>query len=280
MRRIALERWDDGRVLVNQEFTETLRRHGLTTFNAVMNLCGEDVKSVTGLRSTTRINLHEPAGDVAFFVKRHWPAPWKEYIKPLLRLSWPVLGAHNEWRAILRCHYLGIPTMEPVALGCSSGQSVLVTRAIEGCDKLSHWTAARLTGPVGVKRQELAAIVRSVAHLARSLHQARIHHQDFYLCHLLMPRGTDALDIHVIDLGRARGRRHLGKRWIVKDLAQLNYSARGLQPRDRLRFLRHYLQRRLSRADRTLIRRILRKSAAIEQHTSRHAAELTGKAAA
>ena len=280
MRKIALERWDDGRVLVNRVFADTLRQHGLTTFDAIMNQCGDEVKRVVGSRSTIRISLPGPSKDESFFVKRHWPAPWKEYIKPLLRLSWPVLGAHNEWHAILRCHKLGIPTMEPVALGCSDRQSFIITRAIEGCDKLSHWTAAHVTGPDRAKREDIVAIVRAVAHLARTLHHAGIHHQDFYLCHLLMPRGENPMGTHVIDLGRARSRRRLGKRWIVKDLAQLNYSARGLQQRDRLRFLRYYLQRRLCRADRALIKRVLRKSVAIERHTSRHAAELTGKAAA
>jgi len=124
----------------------------------------------------------------------------------------------------------------------------------------------------------IASLLDDVAHIARRMHDAGLHHQDFYLTHLLLPDVPDrptggkegGTGIHVIDLGRARYRRRLSRRWIVKDLAQLNYSARLLTHSDRRRFLELYLGRPLTLADRPFVRRIVRKSAAIARHSRKN----------
>ncbi|MGE5194362.1 MAG: lipopolysaccharide core heptose(I) kinase RfaP, partial [Deltaproteobacteria bacterium] len=72
------------------------------------------------------------------------------------------------------------------------------------------------------------------------------------------------------DLGRARQRARLSRRWIIKDLAQLDFSARRLSCRDRLRFLRLYLGRPFRPADRWLVRQIMMKSSWIAAHTAKN----------
>ena len=110
---------------------------------------------------------------------------------------------------------------------------------------------------------------RQSAH-ARRMHGRGAHHQDFYLNHILWCGEPEHLDLRVIDLGRVGFARRLSRRWIVKDLAQLDYSARGLSCTDRLRFLRLYLGRRFTSADRWLVRRIMWKSRQIAAHTEKH----------
>ncbi|MGH7201974.1 MAG: lipopolysaccharide kinase InaA family protein, partial [Planctomycetaceae bacterium] len=80
----------------------------------------------------------------------------------------------------------------------------------------------------------------------------------------------DGPALHVIDLGRARRRRRLSRRWIVKDLAQLNYSAAGVTRADRLRFVRAYLGRPIREDDRRLLARIGRKTRAIARHSRKN----------
>jgi heptose I phosphotransferase len=113
-------------------------------------------------------------------------------------------------------------------------------------------------------------LIGELARITRDMHEAGLHHQDFYLNHLLIPHGCEPGDIRVIDLGRVRQRHRLGNRWIIKDLSQLDYSSQLLSCRDRLRFLRAYLGRPLTRQDRGMIRRISRKSHAIDRHTRKH----------
>jgi heptose I phosphotransferase len=114
------------------------------------------------------------------------------------------------------------------------------------------------------------ALLAHVAAIARRMHAAGLHHQDFYLNHFLYCGDPADLDIRVIDLGRVQQRPQLSHRWILKDLAQLDFSARRLSCRDRLRFLRLYLDRPFRPADRWLIRQIMLKSRYIATHTAKN----------
>ena len=97
------------------------------------------------------------------------------------------------------------------------------------------------------------------------MHGAGLHHQDFYLGHLMLSQSQSDL-IYVIDLGRVQKHARLSRRWIVKDLAQLDFSA-SATPVERLRFLREYLGRRLTSEDRSLVADIQAKAAAIARHS-------------
>lgn len=272
MTHFSLETWDSGRLTVNAALAAPLRAHGLATFDALWNHTGGTVaKNLLKERTTTRIVLSDAHGrEHVFFLKRHTRPPWKEYLKPLLRLTWPILGARNEWNAILKFHAAGIPTMVPAALGESGGNSFLLTAAIEGCRKLSEPAPShrRIDGPHA--RSEMRPILRAIARAARTMHDHGLHHQDFYLGHLMVPVHGPPEPLYVIDLGRVRHSARLSSRWIVKDLAQLNYSARDATRGERLRFLREYLGRALTAADRSLLNRIARKTERIARHSKRN----------
>jgi heptose I phosphotransferase len=261
------ERWDGGRVLIGRAFAELFRRHGLTTFEAVMGHREATVaKGVLRERTTVRIDLPDADGPArSFYVKRHTPPPWKEYVKPLLRLRRPILGARNEWEAIHHFRRAGIPTMTPVALGEDGRRSFLVTEAIEGCVKLSEWLPR-----AGVDGSDGAVVREQIAETARRMHAAGLHHQDFYLTHLLVPADDARSRLYVIDLGRVRHRTRLASRWVVKDLAQLAYSARDVPGWDDRDFLARYLGRPLAPSDRRLERRIETKVAAIHRHSRKN----------
>jgi hypothetical protein len=84
--------------------------------------------------------------------------------------------------------------------------------------------------------------------------------------------GSGWPELFVIDLNRADRRARIGLRWIVKDLAALNYSAPAhiFSRADRLRFLKSYLgAERLNRAHHRLVRKILKKTAGIARHAVR-----------
>jgi heptose I phosphotransferase len=188
-------------------------------------------------------------------------------VKPLLRLTWPILGARNEWNAILEFHEANLATMTPVAIGESGSNSFLITEAIENCTKLSELKANREAGQP-LSDEQRSRIIRDIAKIARAMHAAGLHHQDFYLGHLLFSPSENG-KIYVIDLGRVLKRTKLARRWIVKDLAQLDYSA-SASAQDRLRFLREYLGRRLNANDRRLIDSIQQKNASIARHSRKN----------
>jgi heptose I phosphotransferase len=283
MKSFELETWDDGKLIVNAQFAKPLQKHGLDSFQSLMEYEGGQIaKNLLSQRVTTRFELPAPAGgSQGFYIKRHGPSPMKEYIKPLIRLRRPILGAENEWNAILRFHELGIPTMTPVAFGQSGTSSFLVTAAIENCIKLSDWVESRFPESLAdrpmqtseVPAETLAqshALANRVANIARTMHQAGLHHQDFYLTHLLVPQRNLHSQMYLIDLGRVRQRRRLRKHWIIKDLAQLHYSSRRLPGDTWQRFLHSYFQRSLNSRDAALIRQITQKSQAIARHSQKN----------
>ncbi len=265
MTEVAVAVWDSGRLAVNRRFASLLRERGLTTVAAFMQFeGGEVVKQAVADRRTDRIRLTGSEFS-AFegFLKRHRRPCWREYLKAWLRLTRPMLGARGEWEAMWRFQKAGLPTMTPVAFGeCAEGSFVL-SESLEPGQKLSTLVAEPALEPP--RRQRL---VRAVAGLARRMHDAGLHHQDFYLGHLLCRIDQPGEPVFVLDLGRARRLRRLGRRWIVKDLAQLNYSAAGrLTAADRLRFLTEYLGHRPGHSDRRLLDRVVRKSHAIARHS-------------
>jgi heptose I phosphotransferase len=272
LKSFAFERWDDGRLTVNVEDADLLRRHGLTTFADLVRVrCGSIAKDVLRERMTARFSLPDAAGEEHhFYIKRHRPPSWKEYVKPWLRLNRPSLGARPEWEAILRFHEAGIATMVPVALGESGGYSLLITRSIEGCRKLSVWLREASEAHNSQVSDATRRTIDAVAEVARSMHASGLHHQDFYTHHLLLPEGDGCDALFVIDLGRARQEQRLSRRWIVKDLAQLSYSAPHCTKADRVRFLKAYLGRPLESADRRLIQQIGRKVRSIARHSNKH----------
>jgi heptose I phosphotransferase len=273
VKSFAFDTADGGRLTVNREFAPLLETHGLATFDAIMNFTGgQAAKNLLRERTTTRLDLVDASGTMrTFFLKRHERPPLAEFVKPLLRFQRPIIGARNEWEAILRFHQAGIATMIPVALGESSGRSFLLTAGIEGCCKLTEWMAARSSTLHNGELRTLRQIIAEVADVARTMHAAGFHHQDFYLTHLMLPQGgSSPRPIHVLDLGRVRWQRRLSRRWIVKDLAQLHYSASRVTASDGLRFLTRYLGRPIEEADRPLIGRVLRKSRAIARHSTKN----------
>ena len=77
--------------------------------------------------------------------------------------------------------------------------------------------------------------------IAKKMHASGVCHRDFYICHFLV-RGEGDDRLTVIDLHRALVKKHLGSRWIVKDIGSLYFSAMdiGLTRRDLYRFIREY----------------------------------------
>jgi len=192
-----------------------------------------------------------------FFIKCHHGMGWGEIIKNLLQLRSPVLGAGNEWRAIHRLQELMVETMTPVAYGKQGWSpaaidSLLITEELQGCISLETYCQEWQQNPPEPKHKWI--LIRRLAQIARILHQNGVNHRDFYLCHFLIPTPWDGseenLHLYVIDLHRMQMRTSTPRRWVVKDIGSLWFSAMkiGLTRRDLLRFAREYLGLQLRQA--------------------------------
>ncbi|MGQ0636243.1 MAG: lipopolysaccharide kinase InaA family protein [Planctomycetaceae bacterium] len=265
---------DEGWLTVGASFRHWLESLGLDSFEKLWNLDAGAVVRRVGSRETSRVTLPTSTGPRDFYLKRFGAPRWRDWLRTLLHMGWPIHGARPEWEAIHLFIAARIPTLTPVAFGESGDRSLLLTAGLSAHCNLLEFAGGRESGRL-VPRSDLFArhartVTHEVADLTRRMHAAGLHHQDFYLNHLLLCGDERSPEVRVIDLGRARQRRPLARRWIIKDLAQLNFSAQAIPWPSRLRFLRWYLGRPFSPADRRLARRIAFKSQRIASHTEKH----------
>jgi hypothetical protein len=176
----------------------------------------------------------------------------------------------------------GVPCARPVALaeelrGLREVRSVIVTEAVRG-DSLERW-ASQWTW---ADRATVRALIGVLAKLVARLHAGGYVHRDLYLSHIFFDPAAPLTDsLCLIDLQRMiRPTGGLG-RWIVKDLAALNYSAsptRGdatgpsdvVSRADRLRWLKLYLGAvKLDGSARRLAYRVIGKTLRIQRRDAR-----------
>lgn len=220
---------------------------GADPFAAIRNVEGEVVRSKEG-RTTTRFELH----GAGYYVKLHEGIGWGEVTKNLFQLRLPVIGASNEWHAIAHLERLGIDTLDGVAFGQRGynpayTESFVITRELTNTVKLSELCETWPETPPAPRLRR--ALIDAVARLASTMHGSGMNHRDLYLCHFLLdaPVGREGLSAHslkliLVDLHRAQLRSKVPRRWLVKDLASIYFSAMniGLTRRDVYRFIRAY----------------------------------------
>lgn len=224
---------------LNEEFAHNFQ--GADPFKMLLAMEGNIYRQVKG-RKTVQFSLNGKS----YFVKAHSGVGWSEIFKNLLQMKMPILGAENEWRAIHHLQELGVATLNAVAYGCrgwnpARRESFIVTEELTNTISLEDFCVDWRKNPPDFKTR--IRLIKKVAGISQKLHNNGICHRDFYLCHFLMHSGTtDSPELSLIDLHRALVKKKLAKRWIVKDIAGLYYSAMdiGLSSRDLLRYIKHY----------------------------------------
>ncbi|MBN1589298.1 MAG: hypothetical protein JW888_07270 [Pirellulales bacterium] len=272
----------DGHMWLAPEFREPLQRAGLDRFGSVMDATDGHCMRALADRENWRLRLHAPHGSPCnAYLKKHHVRSWASRLRAKLGIGPGETAARTEARNVGQLAEEGIDTMRLVAYGerlHDNGllESFVLTEELTGYEQLDHFLARRFdqrelhrTRSRNEMDVHLRALLRRVAEVARRFHAAGYNHRDLYGCHFFIrePR-PGRFDVRLIDLQRVQRRRRLRQRWIVKDLAQLAYSA----PRDRIKcthkmaFLRHYLGvARLRPCDKRLIREILGKQQMMEQ---------------
>lgn len=244
-------------------------KNGFEDFQSFMDFAGGQLVTLQRGRTVTRLELNGRA----FYLKRN-QFNWREFIKTLLHLRLPPRNAVTEWKNISAIKRIGIPTLKPIAMGEKrlSGleiASFILTEELYGAEPLEKVIPSKLSGELSDgNRKWKYSILRRVAQIARRMHANGMCHQDFYLGHLFW---TPDDTLYLIDLQRVVNRSKLPRRYIVKDLGQLNFSADcvgNISRTDRMRFLLLYLGvKSLGASEKNLARSITAKTDRIARHT-------------
>ena len=149
--------------------------------------------------------------------------------------------ARSEMRFMLYLRSHGVPTAQPLAAMCDKSVEWLASRAVTPSEPADQWHIGQLSrGPAGRRAIQQAIVV--LAETIGRMHAVGVIHQDLHCGNILVRTDSEAVDLAVTDLHRARRRRRLSRRARAANLGQLYYDRFQLTTRsERLRFLKHYL---------------------------------------
>jgi heptose I phosphotransferase len=269
---ILTDRW--GKVVVDDRSLDRFKALGLDSFTAFMDFTGAELVRDKGIRTIERITL-PGEHPMTLYLKRHNRGSLREAVRELLGGRCPSSAAAHEWDAIPRLHAAGIETMTPLAFGERRwfpwvGPSFIVTAEIGGVRLEDH--VKNLCG----KFMEKRGIIAPLADCVRRMHRAGFNHRDFYLSHIFLQTSAQGFRPALIDLQRVQQKARGWNRWVVKDLAALNYSSptSTVSRADRMRFLHRYLDTvNLDKRGKAFLRRINRKTEKIRRHDLKKARE-------
>ncbi len=216
---------------------------GKDSFTEAFQLEGEIFRSVKS-RRTFRFELNGKG----YFAKVHHGVGWGEIFKSLLQFKRPVLSARNEYEAIRKLEQLGVATMKVTAFGergknPATIESFIITEELVNTASLEDFCRDWKDSPPPFALKK--ALIEYVASAVCTLHRNGVNHRDCYICHFLLDTSRDwknGIHAPLIDLHRAQLRKKTPRRWVVKDVAGLYFSAmdNGLTQRDHFRFMEIY----------------------------------------
>jgi len=259
-------------IIFNLEFEEALKVNNLLDFDRVMSITETRiVKHVISERRTGTFSFEQKGKVVCAYLKRHYPLSFGRCFQEMIRFA-SKKTAFDEFNNILAFHKAGLPTMLPVAAGKRAvklfgSESFLITKGIKNCVTLETYVESCLKTKTFSKKTDL---IKKVALLSQKMHQSGFNHRDFYLCHLLIGTEENNKDeLFIVDLHRVDIRKKVPERWIIKDLAALNYSAKSknITRTDKLRFLKHYFSvSKISKQDKLFVLKIIKKTNKMMKH--------------
>jgi heptose I phosphotransferase len=263
---------DQGRILAAMEDVHLLEQLHLSTLEQAMDFCQGTIVRDAGPRKTYRVETT----DGVLYVKIHRDVPLKRRLALMGRRS--ASPAHIEWDAIGMLRKTGFDVPEPVAfgedislLGCPR-RSFIITREVIG-SQLDQMLERGYPNPNKVsERQARNQVLFDVAGMVRRFHSTGFYHKDLYLCHFIVTEDPRWGRPFFIDLERVDRDFPPRRRWLVKDLAAMNYSTPLAVTRaDRLRFLLRYMSKTSMDAHtKRCVRDILLKSAQIAAHVPQY----------
>ncbi|HEV7224858.1 MAG TPA: lipopolysaccharide kinase InaA family protein [Pirellulales bacterium] len=273
-----------GRMWVDQEYLPHLKRAGLSSFESVMKSRSGRLLRTLSDRENWRLELDRGQhGRLGMYLKKHRIRSWGHWLRAKLGAGPGATPGRVEALNVERLQRLGIAAMRLVAYGewlrrDGVAESFVMTEELAGYVQLDHFLRQRFEPVEGrtalARHSRLDRLIAAVAAVAGRFHREGFNHRDLYCCHFFIREASRGrFLVHLIDLQRVQRRRWLRRRWIVKDLAQLAYSAprERLTRTHRLAFIKHYLGvSKLRPADKRLVRQVLAKQRSMERRLGAH----------
>ena len=274
------------RLWINDGYRRLLAEAKLDEFTAIMATTDGRLMRALPDRENWRLQLHAPhATSRGAFLKKHHERSLALWMRARLGRSTPASPGRVEAENITRLESAGIRSMNVIAFGeqlHTDGllESFVLTEELLGFAQLDDYLRQRFPdddvdeAEASRRKRDFRRLLERVAEVAGRFHRLGYNHRDLYCCHFFIrEQHPGEFDVRLIDLQRVQHRTRLRRRWIVKDLAQLAYSAPRelVSCRHKLAFFKIYLGvAKLRLQDKRLLRSILRKQGLMEMKLGPH----------
>ncbi|MBL8877547.1 MAG: hypothetical protein JNG88_00380 [Phycisphaerales bacterium] len=283
---------------IDPEWRDLLAGAGLRDLDALLQDADEprlpgrwDALNKPGLngRQRWRWQIGDSAGRT-LFVKRYFRTPLREQVD---RIQYQRVGHGRAWweyETSRRLAEAQVPSVRVVGVvermhGPFERSSAVLFEQAPGEPFDRVWPRLEAAGAPVTRGPARIDVAIRLGRLICAFHQTGFCHRDLYLCHIFSEidaSGAAAPRFAIIDLARALRPTARRGRWVLKDLSQLDASARqiGATRSDRVRFLLAYLGLQPG-APRTrwYARRVAQRSDRILRRIARHARRDTPSAA-
>jgi heptose I phosphotransferase len=277
--RLGFEPADNGRMWRDRRFDAPLSHAGLLAFEQIMAKADGRCEKILDDREVWHYRVRVPEDGIrGLYLKKHHVRSIGSRLRALLGIRPAVTPARIEAANTVALSTEGIAVMRMIAYGerlraDGMEESFVITEELENYSEMHHYLRRKYgLSPLvrcSDRDHDLKQLVSHIAKIAHRFHEAGYNHRDFYCCHFLVKDvAPNSREIRLIDLQRVQRRRWFRRRWIVKDLAQLAWSAPSccIKSTHKMAFIREYLGvKKLRPADKRLIRSVLAKQRRMER---------------
>lgn len=273
-----------GSLVINTRYKEILEHLKINNSEALFSFSRgtELAKASLRGRKRFRFDINWQGKCIWLYLKKTDLPPIKEQISRILNGALSKSSSWYEYHMIKTLNRYRIPTPHVIAyaekmLGPIELKSAILTEGLIGqsletfVPKIFARTKKTIKPDTLYLRRRW---IRKLAELIRHFHESGFCHRDLYLSHIFIsfPEGETEPIFYLIDLARCFKTGLRKKRWIIKDLASLNYSTPPIiKNTDRIRFIKTYLSiNKLDKPTKKLIKKILKKTYRITKHNQKH----------
>jgi len=266
---------------IDSDYKTAFSELGLTSidavfsFNAAKNLAKDNL---AGFRSRLQFEINSPASppSTTVFLKRYDSPPILVQLGNWLSARHRISCGFFDFEPANKLTAAGINTPKIISYGEQWGslfekRSFIITEKIPDAESLERKLPDCFNAPDTVENLKLRRnFIAQLAGFVKKFHETNYRHRDLYLSHIFY---ADSGNLYLIDLARAFKPIIPRRRFRIKDIAQVYYSApaRYFSNTDRLRFYFGYTaQNKLTRKDKVFIRKVINKAKRMARHDIKH----------
>jgi len=263
---------------IDPDYKAAFSKLGLTTIDAVFSFnAGKNLAKNNLARYRTRLQFEINSPAVTMFLKRYDRPPILVQLGNRLSARRRISCGLFDFEPANKLAAAGINNPKIISYGEQWGvffekRSFTITEKIPDAESLERKLPDCFDAPNTTENLKLRRnFIAQLAGFVKKIHETNYYHRDLYLSHIFY---ADSGNFYLIDLARVFKPIIWRRRFRIKDIAQVYYSAPGryFSNTDRLRFYFGYTgqEGRLTRKDKAFIHKVVNKARRMGRHDMKH----------